>query len=313
MKGIGCFIACILMIIGLGLYAIQDSLQNIITENIANEVVDQITNTALAQLNDVSSFLPEGSQEKLDQITSQLPEDMQSQINEHMNDALPEAVQEKLDDVKSDIVKDEMLNDLSQKYMGAMLSGVIGAESELPDVNADMQNLAQAYVPKISEATGVEISEEQVQKITTELSERVDLQGVMNNAVEKLNASLSPEQKQILSLIHTIQTGPMFAISIGFMLAGLILVIICTLHPLKWMIYAGGCALVSGLVLLGGSKVAEMILQDKLAQVAERFMDLGSGVFAALFQSGIWFTAIGVVLLLLYGLFHFVKEHIAYE
>lgn len=312
-KGLGCVIACVLMCAGLAMYAIHEASNKIVTEDIVSKVVDEMTNTALAQLNDVSNYIPSDVQDQIDQVTSQLPEDMQEQVNAHLNDALPEAAQEKLEDVKADIANDGTLNEMTQKYMDSILSGVIDGESELPDVNKDMQDLAQSYVPKISEATGIEISDEQVQRITNEISERVDLQGVMNDAVEKLNTSLSPAQKQVLSGVRFVQSGPVFMVSLACMIAGIVLVILCTLHPLKWMLYAGGCALVSGLALFAGSKIAESMINAKLAQLGDTFASIGDGVFTSLFQSGIWFCAGGVILLVLYALFTFVKQHVAYE
>lgn len=298
-KMIGCICASLLVCAGILLYSMVRSTETIVVDNIVNEVVNQITQSAIANSSDLFKDV--------------LPENVQEQISQGVMENLPSEVQDKMDEVKEEISKDAQINALSQKYMDALLAGAIDGTSELPDVSADVRNVIEEKLPEVAEITGKDINSEEVANLADEIMQKTNLQEKLESIVERVHESMTPSQKQVLSMIRMIQNGNMQLVAYGLIGFGLFAIALLTLSPIKWMIYGGIASLLSGGCLLAGSKVIQMFVGNKLHQLGEVFQTVGDSFFASLFSNGILFAGIGIGLLLVYALISFVKNHFVYE
>lgn len=293
-----CFLASIGFCAGLGCFVLHKTADSIVTETVVSEVVDEMSNAALNQVNQLTSFLPD---------------ELQEEVNKQLIDQLPQDTKQKVEEIKDVIAQDPQLAELSETYLNAIITNAIDGSSQLPDMNKDVAQLAQDYVPELAQAAGVSISEEQVESLTGALSESIDFNSVMEKAVEKLNTSLSTPQKKMLSLIQAFQVDSLLWISLGMMVSMLIMIILCTMHPIKWLLYAASCSLVCGFALMIGSKLMAMLMKGKLLQLGTIFASVGMGVFDSLFQYGVIISGMAIAGLLAYALINFLKNHLVYE
>lgn len=299
LKACGCMGASVLICAGILVYSAVKSCERIAVDSIVNEVVDQVAQKAL-----------ESSSQFFEQA---LPEDVQQQITQGVMDHLPAETQEKIDEVKDEIANDEKINALSKKYMDALLAGAIDGTSELPDVNADVKQVLEDSLPEVAKITGKELPSEEIANLTDELLAKTNLQERLESTVQQVHASMSPSQKQLLSMVRSFQNGSMLWAAYGMIAFGLLAIILLTLHPLKWMLYGGISSLLSGGCLLAGGKLMQLLLGNKFAALGSVFETISASLFASLFASGILFMGIGIGALLLYALFTFVKNHLVYE
>lgn len=299
LKAFGCVGASLLICAGILIYSAVKSCESIAVDSIVNEVVDQVAQKAL-----------ESSSQFFEQA---LPEDVQQQITQGVMDHLPAETQEKIDEVKDEIANDEKINALSKKYMDALLAGAIDGTGELPDVNADVKQVLEDSLPEVAKITGKELPSEDIVNLTDEILAKANLQEKLESTIQQVHGSLSPSQKQLLSMVRNFQNGSMLWAAYGMIAFGLLAIVLLTLHPLKWMLYGGISSLLSGGCLLAGGKLLQLLFGNKLANLGAMFQTVSDSLFDSIFASGILFTGIGIGALLLYALFTFVKNHLVYE
>lgn len=299
LKGIGCIIASVFICVGILVYSAVKSCESIAVDSIANEVVDQVSQKVLESS---SQF-----------FENALAEDVQKQIQQGVMENLPAETQEKIDEVKENIVNDTQINALSKKYMDALLAGAIDGTTKLPDVNADVKQVLENSLPKVAEITGKQIPDEEITHLADDILTSVNLQEKLETTVQQIHVSMSPSQKQVLSMVRSFQNGSMLWISYGMIAVGLLAIVLLTLHPWKWILYGGISSLLSGGCLFVGGKTVQLLLGNKIASMGSIFATISDSLFTSFFASALLFIGIGIVAILLYCLITFLKHHLVYE
>lgn len=284
----GSFLFSILLCLGIGMFAAHKACEHIAVDTLANTMMEQINGDVLAQaigLDDV--------------LTSEMKQQIETQV------------QNKAEDIK-DILKDNStLQSISDEYVDALLAGLGGGTAELPDVKADMESIAKEVLPQVAQSAGLSMSENQASSLAKVINEHVDVQGTLEKAVEKVQSTMSGPQKQIISMASFAKQGSTNLLAYVLIIGSAIAIGLLTFSPYKWLPYVGVSCLASGGILVAGAKVGGMLLggslkQEMLTSIVKQAMD-------SLFTTGLWTCGIGIIVLIIYGVIQFLRNHLVYE
>lgn len=297
-KGFLLAVASLLLCGGISLYALHQATVTISSDVILSELVDQMSKVAFHQVNQLTSFLPES---------------IQAKVNEEMLEELPQATKEKVEEVKKAIAQDPKLLALAQTYLDALLDGATQENPQLPDAKQDMKDLASSYVPELAQAAGIEITSQQIDIITDKITERVDLNSMMEQAIDTLHGALTPSQIQLISTLRMVQSTGLFYGALAMIACALVLIVLCTKSATKWLVYAGGCLLICGLGLLVSESIVMVLISDKIQVLQDLAASLVSDIFSSISQMGMQFTMISIGCFVVYLMIQFLKNHLLSE
>ncbi len=292
----------LLLCIGIMVYIIHDASQNIVSGKIVDQLIEQMSDVMLSSL--PSSGLPA---EAIQQLTQYLPQNIEAEINEH---ALGDKHAE-IEAIKEQMLESDELQALSHTYLEAVLTGVIDGADSMPDVNADAERLSNEYIPKLSQAVGITVNDDVMHQLSKQLINKIDLQAALTGTVQKMNTTLSAQQKNALRLVRFLQSQTALYLAVGCLVIGMVLIVVCTKSAVKWSCYVGIAAILCGLVIFGAGKTAVMLLQDYLQGHGGIIISFGEGIFDTVCQNGINLLLLGIGCLGGFGLIKTIKKYMA--
>ncbi len=210
LKGVGGIFSCILLSAGILLFVIQDISSHIVLDSVVDAIVDRMVAASLNQV------LPEGLQEN----------SFFTQTSEELAGPLSAEIKEQIDAVKTEMMSSQSLQDISKKYIDALLEKLIDGDAQLPDVSDEIENLAQEYVPRLSQTLGVEVSSDRITQISDAIKKRVDINGLFEELTQHMQLKLSPTQKHVLQLIRFFNHGSLIWLSVAIMIIACVLLLI---------------------------------------------------------------------------------------
>lgn len=287
--------------IGILLYVVHDASRNIVT----GEVVDQIS----AQMNDMllSSLDSFGVDNSLIEKAEQyLPQGIKDEIANHPVDG----INDKIDEVKAELANSDEIKAISNTYMTAVLDGVIDGNVEMPDIDQDIKELSKAYIPKISSAVQIPISEEQAEQISDRLTSKVNLQDSVSGLVNNVHMHLSDQQIQVFKVIRIIQTDSIQWLALGCLVIGFFLIIIGTQSAVKWTWYVGAAAILCGLLMWFGCQMLQWMLQSQLQDFQEIILSFSDGLIDAVKLKGTALCVFGFGCFGSYGILYQLKKYV---
>lgn len=291
MKAYRVFGSClfsILLCLGIGILAAHKACEHIAVDTLADVMIEQINGDVLAQAGGFDNI-----------------------VTEEMKKVLDVQIQNKAEEIKEILKDNTTLQTISDQYVNALLAGLDGEPMQLPDVKADMENIAKAVLPQVAQSAGIAINDEQAASLAKVINEHVDVQGTLEKTVEKVQNQVSGPQKQIISLANFAKNGNMKILAYGLIIGAILAIGLFTFSPYKWLPYVGVSSLASGVILIAAAKIGGMLLggslkQELLSEIVKQAMD-------SVFTTGLWTCGIGVILLLGYGIIQFLRNHIVYE
>lgn len=287
--------------IGILLYVVHDASRNIVT----GEVVDQIS----AQMNDMllSSLDSFGVDNSLIEKAEQyLPQGIKDEIANHPVDG----INDKIDEVKAELANSDEIKAISNTYMTAVLDGVIDGNVEMPDIDQDIKELSKAYIPKISSAVQIPISEEQAEQISDRLTSKVNLQDSVSGLVNNVHMHLSDQQIQVFKVIRIIQTDSIQWLALGCLVIGFFLIIIGTQSAVKWTWYVGAAAILCGFLMWFGCQMLQWMLQSQLQDFQEIILSFSDGLIDAVKLKGTALCVFGFGCFGSYGILYQLKKYV---
>lgn len=286
--------------IGILLYIVHDASQNIISGEIVNQISSRMSDILASSLESIgvdSSLITKAEQ--------YLPQNIKNEIKDHTGDE----AETKIDEIKEELISSSKIKDLSNLYMAAMLDGVIEGKAEMPDIDQDVKQIAKQYIPKLSSAIHIPISEEQTEMISDRLVEKIDLQTSVSTLIESIHGHLSDKQIQALKFIRLIQGERAQWIALGFLVIGLFLVVIGTQSAVKWTWYVGASAILCGILLWLGCQMIQSALYGQLQGNADLVVSFSDGLFDAMQGKGITLCIFGFGCFGGYGIVHQIKKY----
>jgi len=292
----------LLLCIGIMFYIIHDASQNIVSGKIVDQLIEQMSDVMLSSLS--SSGL---HTEAIQQLTQYLPQNIEDEINEHVLDDK----RAEIDAIKKQMLESDELQALSHTYLEAVLNGVIDGAAGMPDVNADAERLSNEYLPKLSQAVGITVNDDVMHQISKQLINKIDLQAALTGTVQKMNTTLSDQQKHALRIVRFLQSEAALYLAVACLVIGLVLIVACTKSAVKWSCYVGIAAILCGLVIFGAGKAAVILLQDNLQGHSGIIASFGEGIFDSICQNGIRLLLLGIGALGGFGLVKTIKKYMA--
>lgn len=285
MNRIGSVFSCILFSAGILLFVIQDLSNRIVLDTIVDVIVDRMVSASLNQV------LPEDLRGKID-------DSLLSQAEE-LSGPLSSEIKNQINDVKTEMMQSDYLQAMSKKYIDVVLDQLIDGEAQLPDVSADIQDLAQEYVPQLSQTLGVEISDEMMDQAMNAITQRVDINGILDDMTQKMQVRLTTSQKNVLRLIRFFNQGSLIWLSLITMVIAAALLFYHT-RGLSWFAYLGTAISLCAVLFIACGKIIPLLWQKTSNPLIEILSSTGSAMMELLFWYGVWMLGIGVLLWVIY-------------
>lgn len=219
---------------------------------------------------------------------------------------LPEGVRAQLIDQvrekKQILIENEEFNTFLDQYSRALLNSIVDDKAELPDINGDFGKLIDQHGKEITSVFDGLLDEDFQQMILDGIKDGLDLRPVYQLIVSSIQAQLTPQQTDLLSLAIKL-CQPEFKL-IGILCAGggvILLLLLC--HPVLWMLLSGLSMMTAGVGMLTGKLYANQLI-GSLVISDEVLQDFIHAELERLQKFGLFYFALGSILTLLWFLFH---------
>lgn len=287
--------------VGILLYVIHDTSRNIVTGEVVDQISAQMNNMLLSSLDSLN--VDNSLIEKAEQY---LPQGIKDEIANHHVDG----IDDKIDEIKAELANSDELKAISDTYMTAVLDGVIDGNVEMPDIDQDLKELSKEYIPKVSSAIQIPISEEQAEQISDRLISKVNLQDSVSKLVNNVHMHLSDQQIQVFNLIRIIQTESIQWLALGCLVIGFFLIIIGTQSAVKWTWYVGTAAILCGLLMWVGCQMLQWMLQSQLQDFQEIILSFSDGLIDTVKLKGTALCVFGFGCFGSYGILYQLKKYV---
>lgn len=296
---IGSIFAVILFCVGMGIYSVHTSLKHVVSDQLIGSTIDELVDTAIASGTDI--------------ILKDMPEEVREQVPSEIIALLPKEVQSEMESVKEEIASDPQVIALTEKYMEALISGSANENANMPDVNKDVEAVIETNLPKIAKAAGTEITKEEVSELAQEVASKIDAQTLFDKGMNVVRSSITPQQQTMLATVSFIQSSQCFIISIAFMIVAVGIIALLKKSFYKWMPTIATTSILGGIIVLIVATFAKMFIEKATEGLNAVIGSAGEGILTSIFQSGMHFTIIGVLLLLVYFVIRFITNRVVYE
>lgn len=287
--------------IGILLYIVHDTSQNVISKEIVNEISEQMNDVLLSSLESMGI-----SSELLQKAEQYLPQKLKDGIKNPMSGDAENSVEK----VKAQLLESEELQNLSNTYLTAILDGIIDGSTALSDINTETKKLTRTFIPKLTTVMNITVNEHQIEQISDRMVDKLDLQTRLTDITEQIHEQLSDKQILALKAVRIIQGETAQWLALGFMVIGLFLIIITTQSAIKWTWYAGAAAIICGILLWGGALFVERLLEVQLQAQGGIITALCDGLFTAVRDKGISLCLVGFGC---FGGYGFIRQLIKYQ
>ena len=226
-------------------------------------------------------------------------QEVSGKVREVLNESFPDVSNENIDKVEDVIKGNDALDNITGEFLDQVTYTINNdKEIETTGILEGITDVIDKSIPELEEAIGKKISQEQIDKIKTKLTNKDSLlQNKIKNTVEKIQTSAS-KTKQIIKTYDILSNNLTKIICIIGIIINVVLLGVINKSYFKWTLFSGIGLLVSG-ILLG--------LFLPLAVNAMEFM-IGMRILGmsidipvdSLWMSGLICGGIGIVLLVIY-------------
>ncbi|WP_279166687.1 hypothetical protein [Thomasclavelia cocleata] len=226
-------------------------------------------------------------------------QEVSGKVREVLNESFPDVSNENIDKVEDVIKGNDALDNITGEFLDQVTYTINNdKEIETTGILEGITDVIDKSIPELEEAIGKKISQEQIDKIKTKLTNKDSLlQNKIKNTVEKIQTSAS-KTKQIIKTYDILSNNLTKIICIIGIIIIVVLLGVINKSYFKWTLFSGIGLLVSG-ILLG--------LFLPLAVNAMEFM-IGMRILGmsidipvdSLWMSGLICGGIGIVLLVIY-------------
>ncbi|WP_288146958.1 hypothetical protein [Thomasclavelia cocleata] len=226
-------------------------------------------------------------------------QEVSGKVKEVLNESFPDVSNENIDKVEDIIEGNDALDNITGEFLDQVTYTINNdKEIETTGILEGITDVIDKSIPELEEAIGKKISQEQIDKIKTKLTNKDSLlQNKIKNTVEKIQTS-APKTKQIIKTYDILSNNLTKIICIIGIIIIVVLLGVINKSYFKWTLFSGIGLLVSG-ILLG--------LFLPLAVNAMEFM-IGMRILGmsidipvdSLWMSGLICGGIGIVLLVIY-------------
>ncbi|WP_282144624.1 hypothetical protein [Thomasclavelia cocleata] len=226
-------------------------------------------------------------------------QEVSGKVREVLNESFPDVSNENIDKVEDVIKGNDALDNITGEFLDQVTYTINNdKEIETTGILEGITDVIDKSIPELEEAIGKKISQEQIDKIKTKLTNKDSLlQNKIKNTVEKIQTSAS-KTKQIIKTYDILSNNLTKIICIIGIIIIVVLLGVINKSYFKWTLFSGIGLLVSG-ILLG--------LFLPLAVNAMEFM-IGMRILGmsidipvdSLWMSGLICGGIGIILLVIY-------------
>ncbi|MCI9311830.1 MAG: hypothetical protein HFE68_00525 [Erysipelotrichaceae bacterium] len=285
--------SCILLSFGLCLYALNEMISDLIRDGIVDVVVDHMVASSL------DSVLPDGMDSSfLDQAKGELA------------GVLSNEIKDQIQGVKQEMMESDKLQEMSSDYIDALLDELIEGNAQWPNVSADINELAQEYVPKLADTLGVEIAQERITQISQGIGEYLDSNDLLHELSQGIGVRLDDTQKDALRFIRLFHNGSLQWLAIVSMIVGSVLLYLALRNVLKWLCWGGITLIGNGVMFMAIAKLIPWFWQMSLDPQIEGIYRVGEAVMARLFTAGLMLIGVGFCMVIGYRVAKFLRDQL---
>ena len=285
--------SCILLSFGLCLYALNGMISDLIRDGIVDVVVDHMVASSL------DSVLPDGMDSSfLDQAKGELA------------GVLSNEIKDQIQGVKQEMMESDKLQEMSSDYIDALLDELIEGNAQWPSVSADINELAQEYVPKLADTLGVEIAQERITQISQGIGEYLDSNDLLHELSQGIGVRLDDTQKDALRFIRLFHNGSLQWLAIVSMIVGSVLLYFALRNVLKWLCWGGITLIGNGVMFMAIAKLIPWFWQMSLDPQIEGIYRVGEAVTGRLFTAGLMLIGVGFCMVIGYRVTKFLRDQL---
>ncbi|MCI8541516.1 MAG: hypothetical protein HFE67_08435 [Erysipelotrichaceae bacterium] len=285
--------SCILLSFGLCLYALNEMISDLIRDGIVDVVVDHMVASSL------DSVLPDGMDSSfLDQAKGELA------------GVLSNEIKDQIQGVKQEMMESDKLQEMSSDYIDALLDELIEGNAQWPNVSADINELAQEYVPKLADTLGVEIAQERITQISQGIGEYLDSNDLLHELSQGIGVRLDDTQKDALRFIRLFHNGSLQWLAIVSMIVGSVLLYLALRNVLKWLCWGGITLIGNGVMFMAIAKLIPWFWQMSSDPQIEGIYHVGEAVMARLFTAGLMLIGVGFCMVIGYRVTKFLRDQL---
>ncbi len=285
--------SCILLSFGLCLYALNGMISDLIRDGIVDVVVDHMVASSL------DSVLPDGMDSSfLDQAKGELA------------GVLSNEIKDQIQGVKQEMMESDKLQEMSSDYIDALLDELIEGNAQWPSVSADINELAQEYVPKLADTLGVEIAQERITQISQGIGEYLDSNDLLHELSQGIGVRLDDTQKDALRFIRLFHNGSLQWLAIVSMIVGSVLLYLALRNVLKWLCWGGITLIGNGVMFMAIAKLIPWFWQMSLDPQIEGIYRVGEAVTGRLFTAGLMLIGVGFCMVIGYRVTKFLRDQL---
>lgn len=226
-------------------------------------------------------------------------QEVSGKVKEVLNESFPDVSNENIDKVEDIIEGNDALDNITGEFLDQVTYTINNdKEIETTGILEGITDVIDKSIPELEEAIGKKISQEQIDKIKTKLTNKDSLlQNKIKNTVEKIQTS-APKTKQIIKTYDILSNNLTKIICIIGIIIIVVLLGVINKSYFKWTLFSGIGLLVSG-ILLG--LFLPLAVNAMEFTIGMRILGMSIDIpVDSLWMSGLICGGIGIILLVIY-------------
>lgn len=226
-------------------------------------------------------------------------QEVSGKVREVLNESFPDVSNENIDKVEDVIKGNDALDNITGEFLDQVTYTINNdKEIETTGILEGITDVIDKSIPELEEAIGKKISQEQIDKIKTKLTNKDSLlQNKIKNTVEKIQTSAS-KTKQIIKTYDILSNNLTKIICIIGIIIIVVLLGVINKSYFKWTLFSGIGLLVSG-ILLG--LFLPLAVNAMEFTIGMRILGMSIDIpVDSLWMSGLICGGIGIILLVIY-------------
>ncbi len=226
-------------------------------------------------------------------------QEVSGKVKEVLNESFPDVSNENIDKVEDIIEGNDALDNITGEFLDQVTYTINNdKEIETTGILEGITDVIDKSIPELEEAIGKKISQEQIDKIKTKLTNKDSLlQNKIKNTVEKIQTS-APKTKQIIKTYDILSNNLTKIICIIGIIIIVVLLGVINKSYFKWTLFSGIGLLVSGVVL---GLFLPLAVNAMEFTIGMRILGMSIDIpVDSLWMSGLICGGIGIILLVIY-------------
>ena len=226
-------------------------------------------------------------------------QEVSGKVREVLNESFPDVSNENIDKVEDVIKGNDALDNITGEFLDQVTYTINNdKEIETTGILEGITDVIDKSIPELEEAIGKKISQEQIDKIKTKLTNKDSLlQNKIKNTVEKIQTS-APKTKQIIKTYDILSNNLTKIICIIGIIIIVVLLGVINKSYFKWTLFSGIGLLVSGVVL---GLFLPLAVNAMEFTIGMRILGMSIDIpVDSLWMSGLICGGIGIILLVIY-------------